>query len=167
MLRNCDSHWFHLSCVKGMMAGKEWLKCPVCMKMYGVVTGDQPDGRMTHRVHPVGDCAIEGFELCATIEMRFSFHDGIQTADHKDPGKPYTGTQRTAFLPDNDEGRDIFRMMRIAWERRLLFTIGDSLTSGRTNTVTWNGIHMKTHRSGGTDRHGYPDETYFKSAIPA
>ena len=50
-------------------------------------------------------------------------------------------------------------MLRVAWERRLTFTIGTSVTSGMTNTVVWNEIHHKTtiqNYSG----HGYPDPNY-------
>ena len=47
----------------------------------------------------------------------------------------------------------------MAWDRRLTFTIGTSVTSGMTNTVVWNEIHHKTtiqNYSG----HGYPDPNY-------
>ena len=50
-------------------------------------------------------------------------------------------------------------MLRVAWDRRLTFTIGTSVTSGMTDTVVWNEIHHKTtiqNYSG----HGYPDPTY-------
>ena len=47
----------------------------------------------------------------------------------------------------------------MAWDRRLTFTIGTSVTSGMTNTVVWNEIHHKTtiHNHSG---HGYPDPNY-------
>ena len=63
----------------------------------------------------------------------------------------------------------------MAWNQRLHFTIGTSLTTGMGNTITWNDIHMKTQvrksllqnsiniivnfqPSGG--QHGYPDPNY-------
>ena len=39
--------------------------------------------------------------------------------------------------------------------------IGTSVTTGRSNTVVWNGIHHKTNTTGGPTRFGYPDDTYF------
>lgn len=48
----------------------------------------------------------------------------------------------------------------MAFKRKLVFTIGTSVTSGKSDTVTWNGIHHKTHPCGGAERHGYPDPTY-------
>lgn len=39
--------------------------------------------------------------------------------------------------------------------------VGTSVTTGRANTVVWNGIHHKTNTYGGTACFGYPDPTYF------
>ena len=53
----------------------------------------------------------------------------------------------------------VLKLLRVAWERRLTFTIGTSVTSGITDTVVWNEIHHKTtiqNYSG----HGYPDLGY-------
>lgn len=49
----------------------------------------------------------------------------------------------------------VLKLLIKAWERRLTFTIGQSVTTGAANCVVWNGIHHKTEmmdRSG----HGYP-----------
>ena len=40
------------------------------------------------------------------------------------------------------------------------FTIGQSVTTGEEDQVTWNGIHHKTAIRGGAAHHGFPDETY-------
>ena len=53
------------------------------------------------------------------------------------------------------------KLLRTAFERRLTFTVGTSITTGETNTVVWNGIHHKTSVQGGTSHYGYPDKTYF------
>jgi deltex-like protein len=45
-----------------------------------------------------------------------------------------------------------------AFERRLTFIVGTSVTTGRTNTVVWSGIHHKTSMHGGP--FGYPDDKY-------
>ena len=52
-------------------------------------------------------------------------------------------------------------MLQRSFFRRLTFTVGQSITTGRQNTIIWNGIHHKTNRSGGPVYYGYPDETYF------
>jgi deltex-like protein len=83
-------------------------------------------------------------------------------AEHPNPGVPYHGTNRTCYLPNNAEGRKVRDMLRIAFNRRLIFTVGTSLTTGRQNTVTWNGIHHKTSLRGGPTRFGYPDPTYIQ-----
>ena len=71
-------------------------------------------------------------------------------------------TNRTAYLPDNKEGQEILKLFKIAWERRLLFTVGRSVTTGEDNQVVWGGVHQKTCTSGGATSFGYPDPTYFE-----
>ena len=53
--------------------------------------------------------------------------------------------------------------MKIAFDRKLIFTIGRSVTSGQDNVITWNGIHHKTSISGSS--YGYPDATYLERVI--
>src|SRR5690606_31272389 len=81
--------------------------------------------------------------------------------DHPNPGHPYAGTSRIAYLPDTEEGRRILKLLKIAFQRRLVFTIGTSVTTGASNFVVWNGIHHKTRPCGGPTYYGYPDPTYF------
>lgn len=64
--------------------------------------------------------------------------------EHPHPGTPYKGITRTAYLPDNHEGREICAMLVVAFERRLVFTIGASRTTGKEGVITWNDIHHKT-----------------------
>ena len=51
--------------------------------------------------------------------------------------------------------------MKKAFDRKLIFTVGRSVTTGHDNRVVWNGIHHKTNLSGGSAYFGYPDDTYF------
>lgn len=81
---------------------------------------------------------------------------------HPNPGEKYFGIQRTAFLPDNEEGREVLRLLRRAFQQKLIFTVGDSRVSGASNVITWNDIHHKTSQRGGPDRYGYPDPNYLK-----
>lgn len=53
-------------------------------------------------------------------------------------------------------------LLKEAFKRKLIFTIGRSVTTGRDNQIVWNGIHHKTNTSGGSAYFGYPDPTYFQ-----
>ncbi|XP_070550585.1 probable E3 ubiquitin-protein ligase DTX3 [Ptychodera flava] len=97
---------------------------------------------MTHRVGRV--LSLPGFPKCGSIIITYDFPSGYQKEEHPNPGKWYTGTFRTAYLPNNAEGQEVFKLLKIAFDRRLTFTIGRSVTSGLTDIVTWNGIHHKT-----------------------
>ncbi len=59
----------------------------------------------------------------------------------------------------------MFKLLQIAWERRLTFTIGTSVTTGTTDTVVWNEIHHKTEAHGNSTGHGYPDDNYLDNAL--
>ena len=72
--------------------------------------------------------------------------------NHPNPGKPYEGTRRVGYLPDNDRGRRVLEMLKVAFDRKLTFTIGRSRTTGADNTITWNDIHHKTNVHGGPQR---------------
>ena len=93
---------------------------------------------------------------------------------------------RIAYLPDNPKGQKVLRLLRKAFNQRLIFTIGRSVTSGklkfgancefscnvcccistkgRDNVVTWNDIHHKTDLLAGGE-HGYPDPNYLDDVI--
>ena len=51
-------------------------------------------------------------------------------------------------------------MMITAFQRRLTFTVGTSLTTGQDDFVVWNGIHHKTQLVENGDGNGYPDMEY-------
>ncbi|XP_051278309.1 probable E3 ubiquitin-protein ligase DTX3 isoform X2 [Dicentrarchus labrax] len=80
--------------------------------------------------------------------------------EHPNPGHPYEGASRTAYLPDSSEGNKVLKLLRRAFDQRLIFTVGRSTTSGRSNMVTWNDIHHKTSVYGGPTHYGYPDPDY-------
>ena len=50
----------------------------------------------------------------------------------------------TAHIPTRPTGRELLALLQRAWQQKLTFTIGRSITTGRDNTVVWNGIHHKT-----------------------
>ncbi|XP_041529181.1 E3 ubiquitin-protein ligase DTX3L isoform X2 [Microtus oregoni] len=124
---------------------------------YGIQKGNQPKGVMTFST---SRRSLPGYADCGTIEIQYIIESGIQTDEHPNPGKPYIGTQRTAYLPDNQEGRHVLDLLQKAFKNRLIFTVGDSRVSGMSDVVTWNDIHHKTNMFGGPGNFGYPDPHY-------
>ena len=86
---------------------------------------------------------------------------------HDHPGTPFAGTNRTAYLPNNEEGCHLLTRLKYAWNRGLIFTVGTSLTTQQRNVVTWASIPHKTSlQRGGTaygaqsNPHAFPDPNY-------
>mmetsp|Transcript_3599 Transcript_3599/g.4136 ORF Transcript_3599/g.4136 Transcript_3599/m.4136 type:complete len:462 (+) Transcript_3599:177-1562(+) len=154
------SHCFHLDCIQPLLkTNSQCLKCPVCFKVSGdaeKIMGNQPVSGCTMTTSTFHG-HISGLHGKA-LEINYHLPNGKQTADHPNPGQRYTGTSRTAYLPDTTEGREVLNLLKKAWDRRLIFAIGTSITTGQDNCVTWAGIHHKTSSDGGA--YGYPDSTY-------
>uniref|UniRef100_A0A7M4FSH2 E3 ubiquitin-protein ligase n=1 Tax=Crocodylus porosus TaxID=8502 RepID=A0A7M4FSH2_CROPO len=150
-------HEFCKVCIDKSMQYKP--ACPVCNTFYGCAKGNQPDGSMSFTT---GYFSLPGYPKCNTLVINYHIPNGIQSKDHPNPGKPYHGTNRTAYLPDNTEGREIQGLLKKAFNQKLIFTVGQSRTSGVDDVVTWNDIHHKTQRHGGPQQFGYPDPNYLK-----
>uniref|UniRef100_A0A3Q2P503 E3 ubiquitin-protein ligase n=1 Tax=Fundulus heteroclitus TaxID=8078 RepID=A0A3Q2P503_FUNHE len=127
--------------------------CPICKDIFGEVQGPQPDGTMTWNHFST---SLPGFADCGHISITYTFLGGKQKENHPNPGQYYTGTTRYAYLPDNKEGNEVLRLLKKAFDQKLIFTVGTSRTSGVENTVTWNDIHHKTSMTGGPERWGSP-----------
>ncbi|XP_027750904.1 E3 ubiquitin-protein ligase DTX3L [Empidonax traillii] len=155
-LKKCK-HAFCKSCIDQAMAIKQ--VCPVCNTVYGVMSGNQPEGTMTTRQMMI---SLPGYENCGTIEITYNMKGGVQTINHPNPGKPYHAIQRRAYLPDNVEGQEILMLLRRAFDQKLIFTVGQSRTTGAQNVITWNDIHHKTSMRGGPTNFGYPDPDYLQ-----
>jgi len=155
------SHHFCKTCIIGCYS-QGFILCPMCKTCFGIRVGSMPEGNLKIETIPVGKCPLAGHESHGTIRFRMSFPDGIQDSEHPNPGQPYAGTSRTAYLPDTPEGRELLNLFKIAWKRKLLFRVGTSVTTGADNQVIWNGIHLKTQTHGGATNFGYPDDTYFE-----
>ncbi|XP_071169033.1 putative E3 ubiquitin-protein ligase DTX3 [Mytilus galloprovincialis] len=137
--------------------------CPVCGTVYGKVIGTQPEGTMT--ISSSKRRSLPGHEAHGYISVSYDFPDGTQTDVHPKPGKPYYGTSRTGYLPDSPKGRIVTRLLKVAYDRRLVFTVGRSRTTGQDDCVTWNDVHHKTTLSGGPQNFGYPDPTYLDRVL--
>ena len=151
-------HYFHADCIS------RWIefgaqKCPVCSAICGTLIGNMPGGTFTVQREP--DMSVAGNEDVGTIVISYSFPNGIQGDNHYHPGRPYYGTGRTAYLPDTPEGIEVLGLLRLAFIRRVMFTVGTSVTTGAEDCVVWAGIHAKTNTAGGATSFGYPDPTYF------
>uniref|UniRef100_A0A3B5QWM2 E3 ubiquitin-protein ligase n=1 Tax=Xiphophorus maculatus TaxID=8083 RepID=A0A3B5QWM2_XIPMA len=131
--------------------------CPVCKDVFGVMEGDQPDGVMTWIN---SSSFLPGFSGCGSIMITYTFPNGKQTKKHPNPGQPYQGTTRTAYLPDNEEGQEVLKLLKKAFDQKMTFTVGTSRTSGLDNQVIWNDISHKTSKTGGPQSFGYPDPNY-------
>jgi len=152
-LAQCTRHVFHKECIMGAVQGGS-LRCPSCSKIYGVVIGDCPDATMMISEDPTIHLAGQP---SGALVVTFRVPGGVQTQGHPNPGTMFDGTERQAFFPNSPEGTALCSMVEVAFKRRLVFTVGRSMTTGRDNCVVWNGLHMKTSPSGA---HGYPDDTY-------
>ena len=129
----------------------DFMKCPVCSVIYGIITGDQPDGSMTVSKNK---SQLPGHIGCGTIIINYQLNGGTKN------GIKYHGTNRMGYLPDNEAGRRVLKLLQISWKRKLTFTVGRSVTTGQDNVIVWNGIHHKTSTHGGSANFGYPDPTY-------
>ncbi len=149
LLDKCHDHFFHIDCISLLINNKDNFKCPNCSIIYGILIGDMPKGVMSAYISKNLNC--KGYKNIGTIIIEYYFPSGSN----------YSGTSRECYLPNNKEGKEILGLLKVAFDRKLTFTIGTSVTTGRTNTTVWNGIHHKTNISGGPTHFGYPDDTYF------
>ena len=157
------SHTFHQDCGLTQTID-DWMnahaRCPNCNDRFGVAMGDMPEGTL----HITYSNSIIEFpnkdDQCRAIQVTFSIPAGTQGAGHPSPGTHYAGISRMGYFPDTEEGRIIVDMIKVAWERRLMFTIGHSLTRNVDNVIIYNGIHIRTDTTGAW---GYPCATYLET----
>lgn len=160
-------HTLHMLCMLAMYNNgtKDGsLQCPSCKTIYGEKTGTQPKGKM--EIYSIAQ-SLPGHPDCGTIQIIYSIPPGLQGPEHPNPGQPFTcrGFPRFCFLPDNDKGRKVLELLKVAWMRRLIFTVGTSSTTGEPDTVVWNGIHHKTEMMSNLSGHGYPDPNYLDNVL--
>ena len=147
-------HSFHDDCIRDYLNHDP--KCPVCRQNLGEPQGKCPSGTMhiqlVQQICP-------GFESSTkSLRIEYSIPEGKQASYHDNPGKKYSATTRTAYLPNNPDGRQLLSRLKYAWMHGLTFTIGTSLTTGQGDSVVWTSIHHKTSLEGGS--HGFPDPSY-------
>ena len=166
-LNKCK-HCYHQQCMDALYKqgpGNGCIQCPICKTIHGVKMGNQPPGTMDVRIDPRS--SVSGYHGQGMIIITYNIRSGIQGSNDPSPGVPYQahGFPRTAFLPANVKGNKVLKLLKLAWERKLIFTIGTSTTTGIDNSVVWNEIHHKTSPRDNGSGHGYPDPTYLDNVI--
>lgn len=168
-LKHCK-HALHLPCMQALISHQnaqtkgKFIQCPVCMAIYGRKIGNQPNGNMTWTQL---NYSLPGHQGSATIQITYNIASGNQGPEHPNPGRPYyaVGFPRVCYLPATDKGWKVLRLLKEAFDRRLVFTVGRSNTTGREDVVTWNEIHHKTEAGLSKQGHGFPDPGYLDNVI--
>ncbi|GMT36477.1 hypothetical protein PFISCL1PPCAC_27774, partial [Pristionchus fissidentatus] len=107
-----------------------------------------PHGTMTHSLHS-GHTNRGTRGRQGVICIEYSFRSGTQGQQFPRPGLPYSGTPAPPTCPSTrSEGTPTGRGEK-AFECKLTFTVGDSITFGARDTVVWNNVHHKTSMHGG------------------
>ncbi|XP_050435921.1 protein deltex [Adelges cooleyi] len=160
-LSQCQ-HRMHLACLNSILNNQPhsnqfmYIQCPICFKMYGEKRGNQPPGAMKWTYL---NRSLPGYGSTRTIQITYEISSGIQGEEHPHPGRPFyaLGFPRICYLPDTEKGRRVLSLLSKAFERRLVFTVRRSLTTGNEDVVAWNGI---IHKSDFETRlpHGFLDE---------
>ncbi|KAI8128290.1 Protein deltex [Lucilia cuprina] len=163
-LSRCQ-HLMHLQCLNGMIIAQQndlnknlFIECPVCGIVYGEKIGNQPNGTMSWSILSK---SLPGHEGQNTIQIIYDIASGIQNQEHPHPGRAFfaVGFPRVCYLPDCPLGRKVLRFLKIAFDRRLLFSIGRSVTTGREDVVIWNSVDHKTQFN------MFPDPTYLQRCM--
>ncbi|XP_045517611.1 protein deltex [Pieris brassicae] len=150
-------HEMHLRCLRihkrkiRETEGATYIECLVCGQQYGrsgdrdrererearESGGEQPCGSMAWRRQP--DSLPGHPSHAGSILVTYNFQSGRQGAGHPAPGSPYyaVGFPRHTLLPDTPVGRQVLAGLQCAWERRVLFTVSASRTTGREHVVSW------------------------------
>ena len=152
--KKCN-HVFHKQCLLDALRYNKI--CPICTIGIGEPIGKSPSGEM--RVSTNKNMSCEGFSNVGTIVIDYKMFSGVQKVYHEELGRSFKGVNRRAFLPDNEDGRNLLKRLKWAFSHGLTFCIGTSLTTNRSGVITWASIHHKTSMKNGA--HGWPDSTYF------
>ena len=182
VLGRCHNHAFHVACVVPCFKppppvgippldvyADQWtlpalsghVECALCKQVYGVRTGDAP---AAHARLDFSDDTLPETESDGYFRLHVHVPSGKQLSNHPSPGHHFAGKDVIAYFPHTADGAGARVVLRVleAYRRRLLFTIGQSATTGKNNTVKFASIHFKTRREGGAANHGFPDPGYLE-----
>ncbi|NWX94296.1 DTX1 ligase, partial [Nothoprocta pentlandii] len=154
-------HVYHVLCLVAMYSNGNKdgsLQCPTCKAIYGEKTGTQPPGKMEFHLIPH---SLPGHSDSKTIRIVYDIPTGIQRGGGVG-GCAAGPSSRRASWPCPTQ---VLKLLLVAWERRLIFTVGTSSTTGESDTVVWNEIHHKTEFGSNLTGHGYPDPNYLDNVL--
>jgi len=139
-------HKFHLNCVKVLLENQgprnQNILCPDCGQIQKDNLGTMPEnGTMSYKVIPKG---LPGYEDYHSIQITYNFQNGTQSPKHPTPGQPFyaIGFPKTAFLPDNEQGRSVLSMLEKA------FNLGHTFVVNNSGDIVWGNIPHRTEFSG-------------------
>lgn len=150
---NCG-HAYHSACLEQWFETRR--RCPECQKDFGKIIGDQP--RTGCLEWHTEQFPLPGHRAEETIVFEFNFPAGTS-----DAGDCYEGRRPKGYLPGNVQGAILLELFKVAFRRRVMFGLGNSMTTGRYRP-TFN-IHIKTSTHRGAVGHGYPDDDYFRRSL--
>jgi len=154
ILLSCG-HPFHEACLTRWF--DERRACPSCKRRFGHIVGHQPRvGTMRWRLE--SGLRLAGFADCFTIVLHFRFPPGWDES-----GQRYQGRTQRAYLPHNERGLLLLELFQLAFRRRVLFDLRVSATDAKYWPAF--NIHLKTATTGGPQKFGFPDESYFQRAM--
>ena len=117
--------------------------CAICQHRLQPAVGKQPiDATMSHSVSLFS--SLPGYPDVGTIIITYHVPEGTQTREHPNPGRQYSSITRKAYLPDNDEGREVLQLLRRAFDARIIFTVAAMEVSRLRDAVMWSDIPHKT-----------------------
>ncbi|KAF4792776.1 deltex E3 ubiquitin ligase 1 [Turdus rufiventris] len=165
--------------------------CTICMERLVTSSGYEgvlsPRGIKPELVGKLGKCGHmyhllcllamynngnkDGSLQCPTCKAIYGEKTGTQPPGkmefhlipHSLPG--YTDSKTIRIVYDIPTGIQVLKLLIVAWDRRLIFTIGTSNTTGESDTVVWNEIHHKTEFGSNLTGHGYPDPNYLDNVL--
>ncbi|XP_026853866.2 uncharacterized protein si:busm1-163l24.3 isoform X2 [Electrophorus electricus] len=112
--------------------------------------------------------SLSGYEPYRTAKITYYIPDGIQGAEHPNPGSPFQGGIFDTYLPLSTKGQGLLRCLEKAFKQGLTFTICPGDMKGyRSARIVWDRIPHKMNMEGGRSRNGYPDSTYLNDLAEA
>lgn len=147
-------HKYHLDCLHSLLnydIGKNGINCCLCTKRFGgYKIGTQPSNGTMNISEDVN------------IQLPEESECGVYIIKYFIPGnKDYNEQRWTAYLPLSKKGLYVLNLLKIAFDRQLIFRLGNSSTHNFFG-ICW-AIHHKTSIINGT--HSYPDTGYLDRVI--
>jgi len=140
-------HAFHHDCIQGCLRKKPW--CPVCRRRAGEPQGTSPSGTMSISVLALPKNTPGFYPKDKVIAILYKIDSGIQASYHERPGKRFSGTERDAYLPNNNEGHELLLRLKYAWAHGLTFRVGYSHSLRQHNQTLWGIPHQTTLKGAG------------------